>query len=183
MNVMTNNNDCYVLIPECKTTGVQEWGSQNGYEYLTTDQDLKIKTFIPYREPYGRIVRAVAADLHEILLDNNISNLNENSWSVEKPKIISYFTSILTDDFMLPFDKDFKHTAPLVSYLVDTLDNFEFVDVDKLDVPGLPENFYEQTVPYWEIENIYNTNVNFKNAVDKWIAQDQLLLQGWIDAQ
>jgi len=192
MKFVTNGTFAIPLIPECRLLGLQNWAMANAFS-IQENNYAHLEFIIPYRNSYDRIIRGIAADLHEIMLDNNIVNLNKQSWTTVKdialPYIINWFNSI----GHFPIQKPFCHSAYFVSYLAsDIPESRILIDVINIEnitsyikskyniaitkIPENPPNFYDYTVPYWEIDNLYNTNENTRRLIDIWCKEDARLL-------
>lgn len=193
MKFVTNGVFAIPLIPECRLSGLHKWASVNKFSIEETFQEPKLDFIIPYRNSYDRIIRAIGADLHEVMLDNGVVNLNKQTWDNVKdialPYIINWFNTI----GHLPIKKNFCHTGYLTTYLITDLPNTAvLIDITtvtnltnyiktqyNLPVTEIPENpsaFYDHTVPYWEIDRLYKTNENTKRLIDIWCAEDDRLL-------
>lgn len=189
MQYVTNGEFGILLIPECKQYSVSEIGSRHNMTVRFDKTDVEY--IVPFRKSYDRIIRGIGADMHEIMYDNKFVNLNVEKWSEVREKCLDYITSWFDSLGHLPINKHFCHTAYFKNYVGD-IDNYILLDVDEFDllpkylkdkynfelgeIPELPENFYEHTVPYWEIETLYNSHKKMRTLIDDWCALDQKLL-------
>ena len=187
MNFVTNGKFAIPLIPECKEYSIREWAKSNNLLENNTDYS-QLEFILPYRSSYDRIIRGISADLHGLMLDQGIVDLNNQDWDDVKhlaiPFIITYFNSCK----FLPVD-GYYHSLYYTYYLgvdINIQKVFEVNDIDNLPnyikhnygietgpVPSLPNNFYTRTVPYWEIDTLYKTNENTKQLIDAWCLEDQ----------
>jgi hypothetical protein len=186
MQYVTNDVFGILLIPECKQYSVSEIGIANGFETRTAfNPDLDY--IVPYREPYQRIIRGIGADLHEIMHDAGFVNLNVEKWSDVREKCLDYITDWFEAQRKLPIVKEFCHTGYFTNY-VNSLPKYVLVDVDRFDklpkyisdkynldvglIPELPADFYEHTVPYWEIDQLCTANKKVRTLIEDWCVLD-----------
>ena len=190
MNVVTNGTIAIPIIPECRATSIQQWASNNGFEFTNT-ADRSLDYYIPYRDAHGRIVRGLAADLHELMLNAGVANLNKSKWDEVKDDAILYILNWIDTKCIIPIEKKFCHSGHYCLYLGNNLvfDNAIFFNIDSIQqlpitlnnkynlnlttvIPDLPENFYDHTVPYWVIEELYVINKKLKDAINCFIKAD-----------
>lgn len=179
-------------IPECKQHSVGEWGKANSLEKFLNTVNVD-KIYSPYRTSYDRIIRGLAADFHELVLDRGIANLNQNTWDSVKDIVIDFIHHWIKTDCTIPVKKDYCHSSYYIAYIGANFSNIELVSVGHLNklpkyinceyglnltesLPELPENFYKNTVPYWEIENIIQNNVKLEKSVMLYCEKDLELL-------
>jgi len=188
MQYVTNGEFGILLIPECKQYSVDEIGIRNNFK-KSHSYSSELDYIIPYRKPYDRIIRAIAADLHELMHDSGYVNLNLEKWDDVRSKSLDYIHNWL-ETATLPIVKDFCHTAYFTNYaqlsknyvLID-VDNFEVLpkyikqryDIDVGEIKELPPEFYQHTVPYWEIDSLYHSHKKMHTLIDEWCASDQRL--------
>lgn len=186
MQVVTNGVFAVGIIPECCATGLRNWASINQLELRETT-DSTLDYYIPYRSSYQRIIRGIAADLHEILLQKNIVDLATTTWAESKPIAEKFIIDYLTE-IQFPILKDFWHSAPYgvyhrnvsgVFFNVDTINNLPAILNKKYNlnltttIPTLPNNFYEHTVPYWYIDEIFKSNYKFNRKLKNYCRFDE----------
>jgi hypothetical protein len=196
MKVVTNGVFAIPLIPECRCSSISQWAKANTFDFKEDVYSLNLDLIIPYRKSYDRIIRALGADLHEILLDNNIVNLNKQTWASVKdiamPYIINWFNTV----GHLPIKKNFCHTGYFTTYLMPMIPtSHALFDVEHVDaitnyikskygltvsnIPDNPPDFYNYTVPHQEIDVLYKTNENTRQLIDAWCAEDARLLSAY----
>jgi hypothetical protein len=188
MKFVTNGTWAIPLIPECRLTSIQDWAKLNKFQ-IQEDNFQSLDFIIPYRNSYARIIRAIAADLHEVMLDAGIVNLNKQTWDEVKSTALPFIKNWFDAVGHLPIKKNFCHTNYLINYLSDQLpENVVLVNVDNIArlpeylkskygievtaIPELPEHFYSYTVPYGIIDELYNTNEKTKRLIDIWCSVD-----------
>ena len=193
MKFVTNGVFAIPLIPECRLSGLRSWANTNKFAIVETFQTPKLDFIIPYRNSYDRIIRAIGADLHEVMLDAGVVNLNKQTWTNVKDIALPYIINWFDTTGHLPIKKNFCHTGYLTTYLITDLPNTAvLIDIStatnltnyiktryNLSITNIPENspnFYDYTVPYWEIDRLYKTNENTKRLIDIWCAEDDRLL-------
>ena len=193
MKVVTNGVFAIPLIPECRCSDISRWAKANTFDLTEDFHSLNLDLIIPYRKSYDRIIRAIGADLHEIMIDNNIVNLNKQTWASVKdiamPYIINWFNTV----GHLPINKYFSHTGYFTTYLMPMIPtSHALFDIEHIDaitnyikskygltvsnIPDKPPDFYNYTVPYQEIDVLYKTNENTRQLIDAWCAEDARLL-------
>lgn len=187
MQYVTNDKFAILLIPECKQYSIREMGKTNGFQ-TRYEYDPSLQYIVPYRESYGRIIRAIAADLHEVMLDAGFVNLNKVTWASVREQCMEYIIDWVDTKGHLPIVKNFCHTGYLTAYVPKELANYKLIDVEQFDllpnyikstygvdigtIPELPEFFYDYTVPYWEIDSLYNSHKKMRTLIDEWCARD-----------
>jgi hypothetical protein len=192
MNVVTNGEFAVAVIPECCAYSITEWARQNNLEFINDIRTENLDWYFPYRNSYDRIIRGIAADLHGIMLDQNVVNLNTHSWSQVKETAMKFILSwIEPGHCQIPIVRSDKscHSGLYQAY-TNSLANGVFFDVSELDllpvvlnkhynlnlttaIPELPNNFYERTVPYWYIDELYKTNQRLAEKINDFCRQDQ----------
>ena len=192
MKFVTNGVFAVPLIPECRLYSIHQWAMANKFS-IQEDNYQNLNFVIPYRNSYDRILRAIAADLHEVMLDNNIVNLNKQTWDSVKDVALPYIINWFDTVGHLPIKKDFCHTRYFTNYVNHDLPlNRILIDVVNINnittyinskyrltvsnIPDHPAHFYDYTVPYWEIDTLYQTNENTRRLVDAWCKEDARLL-------
>lgn len=181
MNYISNRVFSIAVIPECKATSVLTYAEEHNF---FINEQLTATLYAPYRNSHDRIIRGIAADLHELLLNDNVVNLNLSSWPDVKPIVLEYINAWIPTA-SLPINKQFCHTAYYINYATQSatfvsVDNFgkfhEFLSDThgvKCDpFPDLSPDFYTHTIPYWELESIYESNMQFANLVDAYCDRD-----------
>lgn len=188
MQYITNGKFAILLIPECKQASLREVGFANKLD-TRCGYDPDLGYIIPYRKPYDRIIRGIGADLHEIMLDRGVLDLNKTKWGEVREQCLDYIINWVELEGHLPIKKNFCHTGHITAYFdrrlngtakifdVDSIsDMIEFISnnyqVDLGTVPELPKQFYENTVPYWEIDALYNSHKKMRTLIDEWCACD-----------
>jgi hypothetical protein len=187
MRFVTNGTFAILLIPECKQYGISEAGRHNNFVFDNI-YNPNLDYIIPYRKPYSRIIRAIAADLHEVMLDAGFVNLNKTVWSTVREQCLEYILDWVENKGHLPIIKNFCHTGYITAYMSPEITKAKIIDVDNINelstyiketynvdigqIPELPGSFYDYTVPYWEIDQIYNNNEKMRTLIDEWCARD-----------
>lgn len=187
MNFVSNGDVTIAVIPECKATSVMNWAVENNFSSDIIGQTI----YAPYRDTYGRIIRGIGADLHELMYDAGVVNLNSETWDSVRDKAMSFIERWI-ETATLPIEKKFCHSLYYTSYLADTpLDNIQFVDVSDFDTfhlylnekhnltvkpfQELPPEFYNHTVPYWEIDRLYGSNTRLTGLINDYCASESIL--------
>lgn len=188
MQYVTNGKFAILLIPECKQYSINEMGKTNGFE-VRDIYDPTLEYIVPYRTPYDRIIRGVAADLHELMLDAGFVNLNRTKWETVKEQCLEFIVNWVDTEGHLPIIKRYCHTAYTTSYIFPEIENYKIVNVDDVNlllpkyiketygidigtIPELPDFFYDFTVPYWEIDKLYHSHKKMRTLIDEWCASD-----------
>ena len=189
MKAITHNRFAIPLIPECMLSGCQEWAMNNNLD-IVDDPPTNLTYYVPYRNTYDRIIRAVAADWHELLIDNGVVNLNETRWDKTKDLVLDFILSWIETNQQLPIIKSNCHSAYFVSHITPQITKTGlFFDIAQIEllfkflnsaydldlstrIGSHKPSFYNHTIPYWEIENIYQTNARFQHMVDEYCRRD-----------
>jgi hypothetical protein len=182
MQFVTNDEFGILLIPECKQHSISQMDLRVSNIY-----DPELTYIIPYRNPYDRIIRAIAADLHELMHDSGYADLNIEKWDDVRTKCLGYIDSWL-ETATLPIVKEYCHSAYFINYVSPIPKRYVLLDVDKFDllpkyiklhygldlgeIAELPPQFYEHTVPYWEIDRLYHSHKKMHTLIDEWCASD-----------
>ena len=200
MKVVTDGTFSVAVIPECKATGIEDWAKTNKLDIIQVGWKNAVTSnfYIPYRNTYDRIVRGIAADLHGLMIDHGIVNLNQVTWEEAKNVAIPYILKWIDGPDIIPIPKNHKdcHSGYYHAYLNNTLDYTDatFFNLDQIDklpsllnnkydltltltIPDLPTGFYEHTVPYWVIDELYHTNKKLAIKIDDFIQQDNIFNQ------
>ena len=193
MNAVSNGEFAIAVIPECCAYSVTEWAQENNLKFINDINTDNLDWYFPYRNSYDRIIRGIAADLHGIMLDQNIADLNTNSWLQVKETATEFILSwINADHCQIPIVKKHNdcHSALYQAY-TNTLAEGIFFDVNEINllptvlnkrynlnltntVPELPDDFYDRTVPYWYIDELYKTNKTFAETIDNFCNRDKI---------
>jgi hypothetical protein len=188
MKYVTNGTFAILLIAECRQSSIQDLAAANNM-IVKTEYDPTLDYILPYRKSYDRIIRAIAADLHELMHDSGFVNLNVEKWSDVKSKCIEYIVEWVETRGHLPIDKQFSHTGYISTYIDNRLyKKCKVFDVDQINlltehitqtynidlgvISDLPKMFYEHTVPYWEIDALYTSHKKMRTLIDEWCARD-----------
>ena len=196
MKVVTDGTFSVAVIPECKATGIEDWARTNKLDIVQIGWDRiapATNFYIPYRNTYDRIIRGIAADLHGSMIDHGIVNLNHVAWEEAKNVAIPYILEWIDGPGIIPMQqKDSNcHGGYYYAYLNNSIDYADaiFFNVEQIDkipallnikynlsltltIPDLPTGFYEHTVPYWVIDELYHTNKKLAIKIDNFIQQD-----------
>jgi hypothetical protein len=185
MNAVSNGEFAIAVIPECCAYSVTQWAQENNLKFINNINTDNLDWYLPYRASYDRIIRGIAADLHGIMLDQNIVDLNTNSWLQVEETAMEFIRSwIKADHCEIPIvRKDLGCHSGLYQAYTNSLSEGIFFDVAELDllpavlnkqynlnltntVPELPDDFYLRTVPYWYIDELYKTNKRLAEKID-----------------
>ncbi len=193
MLVATNHQFAIPLIPECRLSGLQQWAEFNNLTITNTPND-NVEYVVPYRGSYDRIVRGLAADWHELMIDENIVNLNNSSWAEVSNIALDYINNWIENNSLIPINKHHCHSSYYISYISHKiLPCALFFDVSEtnalptylnsrfgldlfIDIPKHPSHFYNHTVPYWEIDRLYHSNPKLKSMIDRYCANDTKII-------
>ena len=187
MNFVSNGEVTIAVIPECKATSVMDWAVENNF----TSDNIGQTIYAPYRDTYDRIIRGIGADLHELMYDAGVVNLNIETWDSVRDTALSFILNWI-ETATLPIEKKYCHSLFYTSYLADiSLDRMQLVDVNDFDVfhlylnekhnlntgpfPQLPSEFYNHTVPYWEIDSLYGSNTRLTSLINDYCASESIL--------
>jgi len=193
MLIITNNQFAIPLIPECRLSSLQDWANVNNLQIQNNNTNT-LDYFVPYRKSYDRIIRGIAADLHEIMFDNGLINFNQLTWQESKDLALEFICDWADTIKQLPIKKHYCHSAHFSAYIspdiIKTAVFFDVNEVDKLpvllnqkynlslstEIPSLPDEFYNHTVPYWVIDDLYNSNLNLKVVIDEFCKNDDKII-------
>jgi hypothetical protein len=191
MKLVTNGVIAIPLIPECRTTSIRDWATMTNFTIIDNNY-INLEFIIPYRKSYDRIIRAIAADLNELMLNEGLFELNKQKWN----DVADIGTDFITKWFStarLPIEKDFCHSQYYIAYFDNSITNKKFIDVDEIDklptyikqtynlnvppIPDLPIWFHDHCVPIELIKDYYNKDTKIKNLIDEYCIRDQQLLK------
>lgn len=133
MQYVTNGKFAVLLIPECKQYSINEMGKTNGFEVKDV-YDPALDYILPYRNPYDRIIRAVAADLHEVMLDAGFVDLNRTKWETVKDRCLEYIVNWIDTEGHLPVKKQNSHSSYIRSYLSPEIERYKIINVDNINI-------------------------------------------------
>ena len=189
MRAVTNGRFAVLAIPECRQHSIVEWGERNG---LLIVNDVGSYTYYaPYRSSRDRIMRGIAADLHELMHDQQIVNLNVSTWADAETVATKYIQNWIDTVCSIPVEKNFCHSSYYSGYVPA---GAQLVDIQYLSAlpnylnrlygsaldhifPDLPDDFYQHTVPHKVIEYFYLTNQKFARTVDDFCRKDEFYTQ------
>ena len=193
MRVVTNGVFAVPLIPECKLYSIENWANQNQLTITNVSiSDTHYEYYIPYRNSYDRIIRGLAADFHEMLDDAGIAPLNKKgiTWDTVEPTAKDFIIRWAESEETIPIQKKYCHSGFYFAYmLVHLVTDAIFFDVEDLpklpdilnkkynlslttEFPELPPEFYNNTIPYWVIDELYKTNKDLANKIDNFCERD-----------
>jgi hypothetical protein len=189
MRFVTNGTFAIPLIPECRTTSIRDWSKLTNFT-IDDSNYSDLEFIIPYRNSYDRIIRAIAADLNELMLNAGLFELNKQKWKDVSEIGIEYINNWFKTA-QLPIEKDFTHSQYYIAYFDNRIVNKKFINVDEIEklpsyiqqtynldvppIPDLPDWFHEHCVPTDIIKNHYNNDATVKNIIDEYCICDQEL--------
>lgn len=189
MKLVTNGVIAIPLIPECRTSSIKDWAKITKFTIIDNNY-ANLEFIIPYRKSYDRIIRAIAADLNELMWNEGLFELNKQKWN----DVVDIGTDFITKWFLtarLPIKKEFCHSQYYIAYFDTGIRNKKFIDVDEIQklpvyikqtynldvppIPNLPDWFHDHCVPTSLIKDYYLKDLRIKNLIDDYCVRDQEL--------